>query len=440
MSFGLINKYFSPGGLLISFWLIACFLILFITLRQNYVLFHTVVEFTVTLIGFSIFIIAANTYRYSKNGFYLYIGLVFFIYSLFNFFHTIAYEGVEIVSNRPNAPTQIWIVQRFFLAVTIFPSAVLLSRKYNYCSFLASLTFFIIYFFYTLTAILYWKNFPDAFVSGVGLTNYKIISEYIISSLFFLGIIWFSFLRDRIDHVTNFYILSFLLFSLFAELAFSMYTDVYGALNMLGHFFIFVSVLFLNSAFLRKTLNDPYSLLFKELTLANKKLSKLAVTDSLTDILNRRAVMDKIIEEFNVRKRYGGSFSIIMIDLDKFKEINDTYGHSAGDSVLIEFAKILKASTRENDIVGRHGGDEFIICPLEASGSECERIINNIRIQTNAISIAPNIKKGYLNFSAGYHSMIPNKNMNMSPEIIVGYADSKMFEDKLRNKRLPTKH
>lgn len=96
----------------------------------------------------------------------------------------------------------------------------------------------------------------------------------------------------------------------------------------------------------------------------NKKLKEISIRDGLTNIYNRRK-LDEILEyEYNRAKRYGRKFSIILLDLDLFKSVNDKYGHNVGDSVLIETAEILKNNIRNSDIVGRWGGEEFlIICP-----------------------------------------------------------------------------
>jgi polar amino acid transport system substrate-binding protein len=95
------------------------------------------------------------------------------------------------------------------------------------------------------------------------------------------------------------------------------------------------------------------------------KLEKIASTDSLTGLYNRFEMDKRLQYEVHAMKRYGEctfeGFSILYIDIDNFKYINDTFGHQAGDLVLISFAEILKSTTRTVDIVARYGGDEFIV-------------------------------------------------------------------------------
>lgn len=108
---------------------------------------------------------------------------------------------------------------------------------------------------------------------------------------------------------------------------------------------------------------EKYLVFFESID-ENKKLQKCATTDSLTQLPNRFKI-DEILElEDKNFQRYHDSFSVILMDIDFFKKVNDVYGHNVGDTVLIEFAKILEQYTRSSDTVGRWGGEEFLaICP-----------------------------------------------------------------------------
>ncbi len=97
---------------------------------------------------------------------------------------------------------------------------------------------------------------------------------------------------------------------------------------------------------------------------ANQRLEDIAMTDVLTGLPNRRHVLTRLAREWERSLSDGLPLACIMVDADYFKQINDTYGHDAGDEVLRRLARELKASVRTDDIVGRLGGDEFlIICP-----------------------------------------------------------------------------
>lgn len=113
-----------------------------------------------------------------------------------------------------------------------------------------------------------------------------------------------------------------------------------------------------------KEVKQKLSLRTTELTQKNLALQELSVTDKLTQMPNRL----KLDEQFNFNlqssERYQNNFSIILLDIDHFKQVNDTFGHQAGDDVLVSLAKILKNNLRNTDMVGRWGGEEFLIlCP-----------------------------------------------------------------------------
>ena len=104
-----------------------------------------------------------------------------------------------------------------------------------------------------------------------------------------------------------------------------------------------------------------------ELAGANVQLQKMALHDSLTGLANRTLIMDRLKYGISQAKRYTRQVSIIMMDLDRFKEINDTLGHYIGDQLLVEIAARLSAALRESDTVGRLGGDEFAIVLPDAA-------------------------------------------------------------------------
>lgn len=116
-----------------------------------------------------------------------------------------------------------------------------------------------------------------------------------------------------------------------------------------------------------KTINKNNQTL-KEKTLQiekmNVKLKNISIRDGLTNIFNRRK-LDQILEyEYNRAIQYQKELSVIFVDVDLFKSVNDTYGHNVGDKVLIEIAEILKNNIGETDILGRWGGEEFlVVCP-----------------------------------------------------------------------------
>lgn len=108
------------------------------------------------------------------------------------------------------------------------------------------------------------------------------------------------------------------------------------------------------------------------------KLKEMAVKDGLTGILNRKGFQNFIQKEFHRAKRYHRHLSLIMIDVDNFKKINDSLGHQAGDLVLRELAGCLKRSTRQADIVFRYGGDEFVILLPDTDMEQARMLLKRV--------------------------------------------------------------
>lgn len=125
-----------------------------------------------------------------------------------------------------------------------------------------------------------------------------------------------------------------------------------------------------------------FGLMLAKIKVLSHQLSKMAYTDSLTHIYNRLHFAHFLDAEIDKVERYGGTFSIIFFDLDHFKAVNDTYGHSTGDEVLEQITKIVSSANRSADIFARYGGEEFIILAPEtdASGAliHAERLRNDI--------------------------------------------------------------
>ena len=99
----------------------------------------------------------------------------------------------------------------------------------------------------------------------------------------------------------------------------------------------------------------------------NRRLEALATTDPLTRVLNRRALLDRLTAEVDRARRYDSSLALLLFDVDHFKEINDTAGHLAGDSVLRQLGALLEDAVRKVDVVARYGGEEFVAMLPETS-------------------------------------------------------------------------
>ncbi len=185
--------------------------------------------------------------------------------------------------------------------------------------------------------------------------------------------------------------------------------------------------------------NALYSAFLYEKSETEKiRLGKLAITDFLTGIYNTRYLYHRLEEEFSRSFRYNIPLTCLMVDIDLFKRINDTYGHKTGDHVLKEFAKLLKRNIRKSDILARYGGEEFIIIlpntSKEGSISEAERL--SLCIKNHKFKALQG--KHTITVSIGA-ATYPHKKIKTSDELIT-YADNALFKAKNRGRAQVVAH
>jgi diguanylate cyclase (GGDEF)-like protein/PAS domain S-box-containing protein len=155
---------------------------------------------------------------------------------------------------------------------------------------------------------------------------------------------------------------------------------------------------------------------------AEAALHNLAVTDTLTGVWNRRQGTDLIAADLSAR-RPGQALSLLMLDIDHFKSINDTYGHQAGDNVLIEVASRVRRSLRGNDVVARWGGEEFVVLLRDCALPDALRLAEEIRF---TIAEVPFGTLGTLTVSIGAAEIRANENLASW----LGRADQALYRAK----------
>ncbi len=166
-----------------------------------------------------------------------------------------------------------------------------------------------------------------------------------------------------------------------------------------------------------------------------KKLSDLAFRDRLTELYNRRYFDDKFLEEWERARRYDRHLSLIMIDIDHFKKVNDTYGHQKGDEVLATVALILQRSTRQNDIVARYGGEEIVVILPETDLAKATVVAEKYRV--NVQKFVPKEAGVKATISLGVASFSPK---NDTSEKIIESADRALYKAKERGRNKVVKY
>jgi diguanylate cyclase (GGDEF)-like protein len=174
-----------------------------------------------------------------------------------------------------------------------------------------------------------------------------------------------------------------------------------------------------------------------ELHTVQKKLEEQSITDGLTGLKNRRFFDERLQEEFGRAQRYSDPVSLIMLDLDHFKRVNDRYGHQAGDLVLRQAADLLRGSLRDPDIPARYGGEEFaVILPkthVQGALAVAERIWRAIGNKTfrHALGEGPGASPPVelrVTVSIGV-AFFPSKDITSS-ELLVKFADEALYQAK----------
>jgi diguanylate cyclase (GGDEF)-like protein len=356
---------------------------LYLTSLYSYLLFHSVAEIFSIVIGSCIFILVWNSRHRLDNGYLLFLGIAFLFVSAVDMLHTLAYKGMGVFPTfDANLPTQLWIVARYIQGISLLIAPVFLRRTLN-----ANLVF-TVYMVLTIAVlvVIFANAFPVCFVEGVGLTPFKIISEHIISIILLAAIALLLYHRAAFDRKVVQWLVASLILTVVAELAFTFYVSVYGLGNLIGHFLKFIAFFLIYIAIVEMGIEKPQRLLFRNLQRKEKafenalqEVQRLAITDSLTNLYNRRHFSKVGEDEVQRACRYGRSLSAIMLDIDHFKRVNDTFGHTVGDQILQGVAKSCRKALRGVDVLGRYGGDEFVILLPENDRAAAVRVAERLR-------------------------------------------------------------
>lgn len=165
----------------------------------------------------------------------------------------------------------------------------------------------------------------------------------------------------------------------------------------------------------------------QELENANERLRNLSLTDELTGLNNRRGFMIMASGLLKFARRSQHPLCLLYIDMDCLKLVNDTFGHAEGDLALTHFVRILTETFRDSDVIGRMGGDEFVVLTVDATGGDVSTI--QARLQSNLNAYNLQSVRGYaLSFSLG--TVQVDLNSNSPIESILAQADAVMYEQK----------
>jgi len=173
--------------------------------------------------------------------------------------------------------------------------------------------------------------------------------------------------------------------------------------------------------------------LLAKLRQENTHLQALVTTDPLTHVQNQRSFSDILAHEFRIARRYNQPLSLLALDVDHFKVVNDTHGHPCGDYVLKEFAVILKQSVRESDVVARTGGEEFSILLPQAGRQQAEQFAERIRREVCLRQFAVYAQTIHITTSIG-SATYPADAEITEPDMLMYFADQALLAAKERGR------
>ena len=191
---------------------------------------------------------------------------------------------------------------------------------------------------------------------------------------------------------------------------------VYLAVTALGILALFLAIIyFISKSFIADLKN------------AESMLVEMATRDFLTGLLNRRETLRRIGQEHSRAGRLSKPLSVVMVDIDRFKEINDAHGHAAGDDVLQELSRKIREVVRDYDIVCRYGGEEFLVATPEADGETARAVAERLRcaVEEMAITVGDGSAIRFT-VSAGVAQWKKGENVDQ----LIARADAALYEAK----------
>jgi signal transduction histidine kinase/DNA-binding NarL/FixJ family response regulator len=249
---------------------------LYLTSLYSYLLFHNIAEIFSIIVACGMFMIAWNSQKYIQSSYLIFIAIAYLFIAGLDLLHTLSYKGMNIFQDYDYYANQLWIAARYLESITLLIAFSFVGRKQK----IQPIWTFIIYFFVfciIVLTIFYWKIFPVCFIEGQGLTPFKRISEYIICLIIIVNMT--LLMKNRSQFEASVFRLLFwsMISTIIAELAFTFYISNYGVSNLVGHYFKIFSFYFIYRAIIQTGIQNPYDLIFRELSQKEKYLQKARI-------------------------------------------------------------------------------------------------------------------------------------------------------------------
>lgn len=238
-------------------------------------------------------------------------------------------------------------------------------------------------------------------------------SDWIIGSGFYLSDIENSISKQKLDMYNIMHIKSqYIIYISFIMILFSLIFSYYISKKLKDYFTKYkksIDITKIQLQNLNATLETKVEERTSELKRLKDDYKNLATIDTLTNTNNRYSLMKIFLSEIARSHRYNTPLSIIMVDIDFFKKVNDTYGHTVGDSVLVSLANLMKKNLRDTDIIGRYGGEEFLIILPNTLLNDSKNFADRLRREVDEFSFDT---VGNITISIGLVELAENENFD----------------------------
>ena len=394
---------------------------------SDYLPLHTGLEFISMAVSFMVFGLGWNLRRQAGNSHGIVLAATFLSVALLDFAHTLSFDGMPDVFGPSGSEKAInfWLIGRAIAAVGLVAVVWLPVRTWSARRCAATMAAAV-----AVVGASWWIGFfhsnwlPRTFVDGQGLTPFKIYSEYVLAATY-LAVALVMAGRGAQRRDVNLYWLAAGAWVLgLSELFFTLYGHVTDLFNLLGHVYKAAAYVMLYRALFVAGVLAPHRFLRQKET----ELKYLVQHDSLTGLPNRLLLVSRLKHAVDRARRAGEQGAFLFLDLDHFKNVNDSLGHSAGDELLQLVVARLRGRLRDSDLLARMGGDEFVVLmerlarPPAAAGL-AQSLIEALK----EVFVLAGGQEVYIGTSIGI-CIFPND--NESVDQIIRNADAALYQAK----------
>lgn len=413
------RRYFG----FLSFSLVSVVILIFLA-SIDLEFFHIITALGTIFIGLTIYIITFYSSKYTKDSNLLFLGVAYLFISIIDFIHLVNVGDFGLFSFEVNTSVQIWSSARFTEALVILFAYSMVFKKpisdfkmlFLEFAFITGLIMLIVGMSDYLPVIYDLEN---------GYTLYKKMLDIVTIIVLSIAIIYVS--KNESRDFNRRMLLFAISFKILSEFVFIFETKGSDILFLLRYLARYISYLLLFLVFARDLLQRPYETIYRAFRKKELELTELSKRDSLTGLYNHSTSYEIIKDIIIKNEKSKNKITLMMIDVDDFKNINDKYGHVKGDEILAKIGNLFRHCDKIIKLAGRYGGDEFVVLFDDCDSLKAKEIALRIFDKTEALSADIGIK---VTLSIG----ISEWEKGFTAKDLVRAADFQMYEAKSEGK------